>query len=168
MSPWTGYPPLPTFKRQMASYACAWIPMTSMRPPTKIITRHPLWRKLLMSLCMLTSSPSWMPAMDTGQSSSTRSPACLRHSTVLLEDTISYNFPLAWNATKTSSRRRLARSSKNAKDALELQTTSPSMAALRQNTTPAYKTSCRLPANTIWCLIRKKTHVKAQAVNFFG
>ena len=33
---------------------------------------------------------------------------------------------------------------------------------------PAYKTSCGLSANMIWCLIHKKTHVKAQAVIFFG
>ena len=32
---------------------------------------------------------------------------------------------------------------------------------------PTYETSCRLPANMIWCLIHKK-HVKAQAINFFG
>ena len=32
----------------------------------------------------------------------------------------------------------------------------------------AYETSCRLPSNMIWCLIHKKTHVKAPAVNFFG
>ena len=48
-------------------------PMTLMRPSAEIITRHPLWRKLLMSLSTLASSPSWMHTMDTGQSSSTRS-----------------------------------------------------------------------------------------------
>ena len=77
MSPQTGYPPLPTFRRQMVSYTCAWIPMTSMRPSAEIITRCPLWRKLLMNLCTFATSPSWMPAMDIGQSSSTRNPACL-------------------------------------------------------------------------------------------
>ena len=66
MSPQTGYPPLPTFRRQMVSYACAWIPVTSTRPSTKIIIRCPLWSKLLTSLCTLTSSPSWMPGMDIG------------------------------------------------------------------------------------------------------
>ena len=65
-----------------------------MRPSAEIITRCPLWRKLLMSSCTLTSSPSWMPAMDTGQLSLTRSPACLGLSTVPLEDTISCDFPL--------------------------------------------------------------------------
>ena len=34
----------------MVSYICVWIPATSMRPSAMIITRHPLWRKLLMSL----------------------------------------------------------------------------------------------------------------------
>ena len=71
--------------------------------------------------------------MDTGQSSWTRTPACLWLSTVPLEDTISCNFPLAWSVPKTSSRRKWIRSLKNAKDVLELQMTSPSMAALRQN-----------------------------------
>ena len=49
MSPWTGYPPLPTFRRQLASHACAWIPVT-LRPSANIITRCPLWRKSLTSL----------------------------------------------------------------------------------------------------------------------
>ena len=41
----------------------------------------------------------------------TRSPTCLWHSTVPLEDTISCDFPLAWSVPKTSSRRRWTRSS---------------------------------------------------------
>ena len=32
---------------------------------------------------------------------------------------------------------------------------------------PTHETSCRLPANTIWCSTHKN-HLKAQAVNFFG
>ena len=104
--------------------------------------------------------------MDTGQSSSTKSQACLQHSTVPLEDTISCDFPLALSVPRTSSRRRWIRSLKSAKDVSELQMTSPSMATLRWNMMPTYKTSCRLPTNTIWCLIHKK-HVKAQAVTFF-
>ena len=52
----TGYPPLPMSRRQMASYVCAWIPMTSTRPSAVITTRCPLWRKLLTSLHTLTSS----------------------------------------------------------------------------------------------------------------
>ena len=139
------------FRRQMASYVCAWIPVTSMRPSAVIITRHPLWRKSLTSLHILASSPSWMPAMDTGQLSLTRTPACLQHSTVPLEDTISCDFPLASSVPKTSSRRRWIRSLKSAKDVSELQMTSPSTAALRWNMMPACRTSCRLPANTIWC-----------------
>ena len=141
----------------MASSAHAWIPVTSMRPSAKIITRCPLWKKSLISLCTLTISPSWTPTMDTSQSSSTRNPACLQHSTAHSEDTISCNFPLASSVPKTSSRRRWIRSSKSAKDVLESQTTSPCMAALRWNTMPTYKTSCRLPANTIWYLNHKNT-----------
>ena len=71
-----------------------------------------------MSSCTLASSPSWMPAMDTGQSSLTRTPACLRHSTVPLEDTVSYDFPLTLSVPKTSSRRRWITSLKSAKDVL--------------------------------------------------
>ena len=111
-----GYPPLPMSRRQMASYVCAWIPVTSMRPSNMTITRHPMWRKLLTSLHTLASSLSWMPAMDTGQSYSTRTPACLRLSTAISEDTISCNFPLTWSVPKTSSRKRWIRSSKSAKD----------------------------------------------------
>ena len=140
----------------MGSYICAWIPMTSMRPSAMIITRHPLWRKLLMSLCSLASSPSLMPTMDTGQLSSTRTPACLRLSTFLSEDTISCDFPLDWSVPKTSSRRRWIRSLKNAKDISDLQMTSPSMVTQRQNTMPAYEISCRLLTNMIWCSIHKK------------
>ena len=132
--------------------------MTSMRPSAEIIMRHPLWRKSLMSLCTLTSSSSWMPTMDTGQSSLTRSPVCSQLSTVPLEDTVFCDFPLAWSVPKTSSRRRWIRSSKSAKDALESQMTSPSTAALRQNMMPTCKTSCKLPANMTWCLIHKNTH----------
>ena len=156
MSPQTRYPPLHVYRRQMASYICAWIPVTSMRPSAEIITRCPLCRKSLTSLCTLATSPSWMPTMDTGQLSLTRSPACLQLSTVPLEDTISCDFPLAWSVPKTSSRRRWTRSSKSAKDVLELQMTSPSTAALRQNMMPAYETSCRLPAKMIWCSTHKK------------
>ena len=121
-----------------------------------------------MSLHTLATSPIWMPTMDTGQASSTRSPACLQHSTVHLEYTISCDFPLALSVPKTSSRKRWTRSTKSAKDASELQMTSPSMATLRWNTMPAYETSCGLPTNTIWYLTHKKTYVKAQAINFFG
>ena len=56
MSPWTGYPPLPMFRRQMVNYVCAWIPMTSVRPSAEIITRCPLWMKLLTSLHTLATS----------------------------------------------------------------------------------------------------------------
>ena len=69
-------------RRQMASYVCSWIHMTSTRPFAMIITRCPLQRKSLMSLHTLASSSSWMPTMDTGQLSSTSTPACLQHSTV--------------------------------------------------------------------------------------
>ena len=33
---------------------------------------------------------------------------------------------------------------------------------------PAYETSCRLPVNMILVFNPQKTHMKAQAVNFFG
>ena len=140
----------------MASYVYAWIPVTSMRPSDAIITRHPLWRKLLMSLHTLASSLSWMPTMDTGQLSLTRTPACSLLSTALSEDTISCDFPLAWSVPKTSSRRRWIRSLKNAKDVSKLQMTSPYMATPRQNMMPAYEISCELPANMTWCLIHRK------------
>ena len=154
---WTGYPPLPTSRRQMVSYVCAWIPMTSTRPSAMTITRCPLWRKSLMNLHTLTSSPSWMPTMDTGQLSSTRTQACLWLSTVPLEDTISCDSLLTWSVPKTSSRRKWIRSLRNAKDVSESQTTSPSTAAPRQNMMPTYKTSCRLPANMIWCSTTENT-----------
>ena len=48
--------------------------------------------------------------LDTGQLSLTRGPACLQHSTVPSEDTISCDFPLASSVPKTSSRRRWTRS----------------------------------------------------------
>ena len=156
MSPLTGYPPSPMFRRQMVSYACASIPTTSMRLFAEIITRCPQWSKLLTSLHTLASSPNWMPTMDTGQSSLTRSPACLWLSTVPLEDTISCKFPLDSSVPKTSSSRRWIRSSKSAKDVSELQMTLPSTAALRWNMMPTYETSCRLPTNMTWSLIHKK------------
>ena len=73
------------------------------------------------------------------------------------EDTISCNFPLALSVPKTSSRRRWTRSLNSAKDVSELQTTSPSTTAPRQNMMPSCGTSGRLPANKIWCLIQKNT-----------
>ena len=97
-----------------------------------------------MSLHTPTSSPSWTPTKDTGQSSLTRTPACLQLSTVPSEDTVSCNFPLAWSVPKTSSR-----------------------GALRWNMISAYEISCRLPANTTWCSTHRK-HMKAPAINFFG
>ena len=102
MSQWAGYPPLPTFRRLMVSYTCAWIPRTSTRPSAEIITRCQLWRKLLTSLHTLTSLPSWMPTMDTSQSFLTRTPACLQLLTVLSEDTVSCDFHLALSVPKTS------------------------------------------------------------------
>ena len=84
------------------------------------------------------------------QLSLTRTPACSPPSTAPSVDTASCDFPLVWSVPKTSSRRRWIRSSKNAKDVLELQTTSPYMAAPRQNMMPAYEISCELPANTTW------------------
>ena len=88
--------------------------------------------------------------MDTGQSSSTRTPACSLPSTALSVDTASCDFPLAWSIPKTSSRKRWIRSWKNAKDVSESQMKSPYMAAPRQNTMPTYKISCKLPTNTTW------------------
>ena len=128
--------------------------MTSTRPSAVIITRHPLWGELLMHT--LASSPSWMLTMDTGQLSSTRTPACSQLSTVILEDTISCNFPLAWSVPKTSFRRRWIRSLKNAKNVSESQMTSLPTAASRQNMMPAYDISCRLPTNMTWCSIHRK------------
>ena len=58
-----------------------------------------------------------------------------------LVDTASCNFPLVWSVPKTSSRKRWIRSSKNTKDVLESQMTSPCMAALRQNMIPTYEIS---------------------------
>ena len=55
---WTGCPPLPMSRRQMVSYVCAWIPVTSTRPSTMIITRCQLWKKLLMSSHTPASSPN--------------------------------------------------------------------------------------------------------------
>ena len=40
-------------------------------------------------------------------------------------------------------------------DASESQMTSPSMATMRQNMMPTYKTSCRFPTNTTWCSTHK-------------
>ena len=110
------------------------------RPSAKITTRHPLWRKLPMSLCTLATSPSWMPTMDTGQSFLIRNPAYSPPSTVPLEDTISCIFSLALSALKTSSRRRWTRSSKSSKDALGLQMTSLSMVAPKWNMMPVFGT----------------------------
>ena len=118
-----------------------------------------------MSLHTLTSSLSWTPAMDTGQSSWTKTPACLQLSTVLLEDTISCDFPLAWSVPKTSSRRKWIRSLKNAKDVSELQMTSPYMATPRQNMMPTYEILCISPANTTWCSIHRKHMWR---LNFLG
>ena len=131
-------------------------PMTSMRPSAMTITRHPLWRKLLMSLHTLASSLNWMPAMDTGQLSSTRTPAYLGLSTALSEDTVSCDSPLAWPVPKTSPRKRWIRSSKSAKDVLESQMTSPYMATPRQNMMPTYETLCILPAIMTRCSIHRK------------
>ena len=76
--------------------------------------------------------------------------------------------PLAWSVPKTSSRRKWIRSFKNTKDVSELQMTSLYTAAPRQNMMPTYETLSVLPTNTTWCSIHRKTHVKAQAIKFFG
>ena len=84
-----------------------------------------------------TSSLSWMPAMDTGQSYSTRTPACLWPSTAPLEDTISCDFPLAWSVPKTSSRKRWIQILEECQGCvLESQMTSSYTATLRQNMMP--------------------------------
>ena len=88
--------------------------------------------------------------MDTGQSSSTMTPACLQPSTALLEDTVSCDFPLAWSVPKTSSRKRWIRSSKNAKVVSELQMTSPYMAIPRWNMMLTCNILCISPANMTW------------------
>ena len=72
--------------------------------------KMPTVEEVVTSSHTLATSPSWMPAMDTGQSSLTKSPACLWHSTVPSEDTISSDFPLASSVPKASSRRRWTRS----------------------------------------------------------
>ena len=58
----------------------------------------------------LTTSQSWMPAMDTGQLFFTRNLAYSQPSTAPSEDTASCVFPLALSALKASSRRRWTRS----------------------------------------------------------
>ena len=94
--------------------------------------------------------------MDTGQLSLTRTPACSLPSTALSVDTTSCNFPLVWSVPRTSSRKRWIRSSKNARDVLELQMTSLYMATLRQNMMPTYETSWELPASMTWCSTHRR------------
>ena len=53
-------------------------------------------------------------------------------------------------------RKRWTRSSRNAKDVSESQTTSPYMATLRQNMMPAYEISCISPTNTTWCSTHRR------------
>ena len=85
-----------------------------------------------------------------------QTPTCSLLSTVPLVDTASCDSPLVWSVPKTSSRKRCIRSSKNAKDLLELQTTSLCMATLRWNMMPAYEISCKSPANTTWCSTHRR------------
>ena len=94
--------------------------------------------------------------MDTGQSSSTRTPACSLLSTVPSVDTASCDFPLVWSVAKTSSRKRWIRSLENAKDVSESQMTSPCMAAPRQNMMPTYEISCKSPTNMTWCSTHRR------------
>ena len=98
--------------------------------------------------------------MDTGQLSLTRTPACLLLSTAPSVDTTSCNFSLALSVPKTSSRKRWIRSSKNAKDVSELQTTSLCMATPRWNTTSTYEISCESPTNTTWCSTHRRHMLK--------
>ena len=106
--------------------------------------------------------------MDTGQSASTRTPACSLLSTVLLVDTTSCDFPLVWSVPKTSSRKRWIRSLKNAKDVLESQTTSPYMATLRLEHDACLRDLMRIACKYDLVFNPQKTHVKAQAINLFG
>ena len=109
-----------------------------------------------------------MPTMDTGQLYSTRTPACLRLSTVLLEDTVSYKFPLAWSVPKTSSRKKMDQILKECQGCIGIadditvhdHTEAEHDAHLQDLMHIAHKYD--LVFNP------QKTHVKAQAVNFFG
>ena len=120
MSQQTRYPPLPTSRRQMASYACAWIPMTLMRPPAKIITRCPWWRKSLMSLCTLTSSPSWMPPWILVNHPWPGVQLLMTFNSPF-RDTISCNFPLAWSVSQDIFQKKMDQILRVQKNALESQ-----------------------------------------------
>ena len=106
--------------------------------------------------------------MDTAQSSSTRTPACSLLSTVPLVDTISCDFPLVWSVPKTSSRkdgpdpRRVPRMYQNHR--------------WHHHTWPHWGRTWHPPMRSLMQIAHKydlvfnpqKTHVKAQAINFFG
>ena len=168
MSQWTGYPPLPIFRRQMVSYICAWIPMTSTRPSTEIITRCPLWRKLLTSSCTLTSSPSWLPAMNTGQSSLTRTPVCLRHSTVPFGRYCFLWLPFGFICSQDIFQKKMDQILEECQGCIGITDD-----ITVHSCTEAEHDECLQNLMQIACKYDlvfnpQKTHVKAPAVNFFG
>ena len=106
--------------------------------------------------------------MDTGQSSSTRTPASLWLSTVLSQDSISCDFPLAWSVPKTSSRRRWTRSLKSAKDVLESQMTSIVHGCTEAEHDVHLRDLMHIAHKYNLVFNPQKTHMKAQAINFFS
>ena len=169
MNQWTGYPPLPMSRRPMVSYICAWIPLTSMRPSAVITTRCPPWRKLLTEFAhsrFFTKLDAhhgyWSIILDQDSSLLTtfNSPfqKILFPATSLWPGLFPRHLP----------EKKWIRSLKNAKDALELQMTSPYTAAPRWNMMPTYEIIMHIAHKYDLVFNPQKTHIKAQAINFFG
>ena len=158
MSQQTGCPPLPTFLRQMVSYACAWIPMTSMRPSatdhhkmptveevthefahscffTKLEACHGYWSIILnqdSSLLTTFNSPIWK---------------ILFPATSLWPHLLSRHLP----EEDGPDTQRVPRMCQNCR-----WYHCPQADTEAEQDACTYETSCRLPTNMIWCLIHKK------------
>ena len=106
--------------------------------------------------------------MDTGQSSSTRTPACLLISTAPLVDTASCKFPLIWSVPETSSRKKMDQILKECQGCIRI-----ADSITVHNCTEAEHDAHLWDLMHIACKYNlvfnpQKTHVKAQAINFFG
>ena len=107
--------------------------------------------------------------MDTGQSSSTRTPACLlTFNSPFRRYHFLHVFPLAWSVPKTSSRKRWIRSSKNAKDVSRTADNITIHGHTKAEHNACLRDLMHITHKYDLMFNPQKTHMKSQAVNFFG
>ena len=106
--------------------------------------------------------------MDTGQSSLTRSPACLWLSTVLLEDTVSCNFPFGLVCPQDIFQKKMDQILEECQGCIRIADDITIHSHMKAENDAHLRDLMWIACKYDLVFNPQKTHMKAQAINFFG